>query len=148
MKSWLGVVSHLAKKFTRVMEYPTVTVEYPYVSKPLPKGARLQLTNNFDECTACRECEIKCPVRAIAIVSEEYSSQIKRPRNSKGDSVLGTISQFQIDYSLCVHCGICVEACAPKSLNFDKILGSPALQTLKLKEDLVHIPRSLRRDDQ
>lgn len=146
MMTVVKIIQQVFRKFSRVMSYPTITVEYPYVLKPIVKLARLKLTNNFNECTACKMCEEKCPVKAIKIVSEQYSEQVRRPRNSKGTSFEGAISQFQIDYSKCVFCGICVGVCEPQSLTFDKNFEKPQLQIQSLKEDLVHIPRSMRKD--
>ena len=99
MKRVLSGLQFIGRKLSRVLSYPTVTVEYPFVLKPIVKLARLQIKNNFEECTACKVCEKECPVHAITIVSEEYSTQMKRPKNSKGDFFQGVISQFQIDYS-------------------------------------------------
>lgn len=140
------VTQQLFKKLKRVLNYPTITIEYPYVLKPIVKSARLRILNNFNECTACKKCEEKCPAQAIKIVSEEYSETIKRPKNSKGDPFLGVISQFQIDYAKCVYCGICVNICPAESMSFDKNFSKPQFQVQSLKEDLVHIPRSMRRE--
>lgn len=133
------------RKITKVINYPTVTVEYPYVLKPLVKLARLRIENNFDQCIVCEKCEDACPVHAIEITAERYSEQIRRPKNSKGQSFEGVISKFQIDYSRCVFCGICVKSCPAESLTFDRQFPRPHFEKQALKEDLVHIPRSMRR---
>ena len=52
MNQLITVGRQFLRKISRVMNYPTVTVEYPYVSKPLVKLARLSIGNNFNECTA------------------------------------------------------------------------------------------------
>lgn len=134
-------------KLSKVINYPTVTVEYPYVLKPLVKGARIQIMNNFGECTGCRKCEDVCPIKAIAITGEEYSTLMKRPVNSRGQLFESTVSQFQIDYTKCVFCGLCVNICPAESLKFDRDFTRPHYYTHALKVDLVHIPRSMRRDE-
>ena len=148
MKGMLKSAVEIVQKFLQVMGYPTVTVEYPYVSKPLVKGARLRLENDFSECSVCGECQNVCPTKAIEIVSEQFSQQIRRPMNSKGQPLQGLISQFRLDYSKCVSCGICVNVCPASSLKFERVFQPPKYQVLALKEDLVHIPRSMRQFDQ
>ena len=140
-------VTQIYKKISKVVSYPTITVEYPYVLKPLVKLARLQIDNNFNECTGCKKCEVLCPVKAITITSEEYSEQVKRPKNSKGQAFHGAVSQFQIDYSKCVYCGICISVCPAESLSYDRNFSKPHYHMHALKTDLVHIPRSMRRDE-
>jgi formate hydrogenlyase subunit 6/NADH:ubiquinone oxidoreductase subunit I len=146
MKKGIQRLTQMFKKLNRVLNYPTITIEYPYVLKPIVKHARLKIVNNFNECTACLKCEEKCPTHAISIVSERYSEQSKRPKNSKGEMFEGIISHYQIDYSKCVFCGICVDICPAESLSFDKNFVKPHLQANGLKEDLVHIPRSMRKE--
>lgn len=147
LKTPIDFVKQVFRKLTKVTSYPTITVEYPFVLKPLPKLARLEITNDFAECTACRVCEKTCPVNAIQIESEDYSEKTRKPKNSKGQDILGTISQFKIDYASCTFCGLCVEKCDAESLSFDKIFAKPHYLASALKVDLVHIPRSMRKDE-
>ncbi len=151
MKNFFLLPIHFAvqiyKKISKVVSYPTITVEYPYVLKPIVKLARVQIDNNFNECTGCKKCEELCPVKAITIVSELYLEQVKRPKNSKGQPFFSAVSQFQIDYSKCVYCGICISSCPADSLTFDRMFSKPHYHIQALKTDLVHIPRSMRRDE-
>jgi formate hydrogenlyase subunit 6/NADH:ubiquinone oxidoreductase subunit I len=86
-----------------------VTEQYPdpisaRMADDLPPRTRGLLFNDIERCTGCRECERTCPVRCISIVNEEA-----------GPSKIW-VSVFDIDFSRCIFCGLCVEACAPSSL--------------------------------
>jgi NADH-quinone oxidoreductase subunit I len=123
-----------------------VTIEYPYVSKPHVKLARLAISNNFDECTGCRKCEEGCPTKAISIMMDEYAPSARKPLNSKSQEVFGVLNTYRIDYSKCVMCGICLQVCPAESLSFDKHYRKPETNINILDVDLIHVPRSMRRE--
>ncbi|MBI4575818.1 MAG: NADH-quinone oxidoreductase subunit I [Planctomycetes bacterium] len=85
-----------------------VTLEYPEVLPPVPRGSRGTHRLNKDElgrerCVACFLCATVCPSRCITIVAEEapaeWPDRDKRPR------------VFDIDMLRCIFCGYCEEAC-------------------------------------
>jgi formate hydrogenlyase subunit 6/NADH:ubiquinone oxidoreductase subunit I len=132
----------------RVLEgfrYRPVTIEYPFVAKPLPQMARTRLRNNFPDCTGCLDCEAQCPTQAIKIGASPFPYTVGLPKTSKGIEFERNVESFEIDYSQCVLCGICVSACSTESLTFDRRLFPPKIHAANLKVDLVHIPRSMRR---
>ncbi|OFZ20095.1 MAG: hypothetical protein A2X94_09295 [Bdellovibrionales bacterium GWB1_55_8] len=71
----------------------------------LPAKSRGFLFNDIDRCSGCRECEKICPARCIRIEAEPAADESKI-----------WISVFDVDFSKCVFCGICVEVCGPNSL--------------------------------
>ncbi len=71
----------------------------------LPTRSRGLLFNDIDRCTGCRDCEVACPSRCIRVESEPGSDPAKI-----------WVSTFDIDFSRCIFCGLCVEACHPGSL--------------------------------
>jgi formate hydrogenlyase subunit 6/NADH:ubiquinone oxidoreductase subunit I len=87
-----------------------VTEQYPdpISSKTvddLPPRSRGLLFNEIDRCTGCKACEEICPTECIRVAVDQ------RP-----DSGKAWVSVFDIDFSQCVFCGLCVEVCQPQSL--------------------------------
>ena len=70
-----------------------------------PARARGLLFNEIEKCTGCAECQKICPTQCIEVESE------KNERNNRA-----WISKYEIDFSNCIFCGLCVEVCEPKSL--------------------------------
>ena len=71
----------------------------------LPPRSRGLLFNDIDRCTGCRECEKVCPAQCIRIEEEPGA-----------DSTKIWVSAFDIDFSRCIFCGLCVDICQPASL--------------------------------
>jgi NADH-quinone oxidoreductase subunit I len=91
-----------------------VTEQYPdpvssRIADELPPRTRGLLSNDIDRCTGCRDCEVVCPVRCISVETETGMNPSKV-----------WVSVFDIDFSRCVFCGLCVEACIPGSLTHTK----------------------------
>lgn len=91
-----------------------VTEQYPdpissRTSDDLPARTRGLLTNNIEKCTGCRDCENVCPTQSIRVETEAGSDPSKQ-----------WVAVFDIDFSKCVFCGLCVESCQPTSLAHSK----------------------------
>lgn len=87
-----------------------VTEQYPdpissRTADDLPARTRGLLFNDIDRCTGCRECELVCPTRCIRVETEPGA-----------DAGKVWVSTFDVDFSKCLFCGLCVEACHPQSL--------------------------------
>lgn len=123
----------------------SVTIEYPFVAKPVAPLARTRIKNLFPECTGCLKCSTVCPVQAIELSGLEYSPGIKRPTTSKGVPFEREIESFVINYSKCTLCGICVQECPTNSLTFDRKISPPQISQHELIVNLVHRPRTMRR---
>ena len=94
-----------------VMSYFTkerlTTVQYP--EERLPEKERFRnfpflIYDNKPEdlrCVSCDICAKECPPKCITIVrdSDEQGKPLKRPKT------------FDIDFSICMNCGICEEVC-------------------------------------
>ncbi|MDR2429434.1 MAG: 4Fe-4S binding protein [Puniceicoccales bacterium] len=109
-----------AKNFVGSYHDPSrlTTIQYPEERARLPENYR-----NFpflvyeDEagaceglrCVACRMCELECPPRCIAIevARSAEGKPLKRP------------AVFNVDVSVCMGCGICVEVCPFDSIKMD-----------------------------
>lgn len=139
-------IGYIFRKLKKAFTLPSVAVEYPFVFKPLPALSHTSLKNDFSECTGCLQCEDICPVGAIEIQGVEYSSFIRRPTTSHGVPFERELDKYQIDYTKCVLCGLCVQICPTNSLTFSKSSLKPEFNAKNLVVDLVHVPRSMRRD--
>jgi NADH-quinone oxidoreductase subunit I len=91
------------------------TYQYPEEKMPLPQNSRTFPFLVFDgqaeamRCTACKICEVECPPQCIYIVmdKDEKGKPRQRPK------------VFDIDISVCMQCGICVEVCPFESIKMD-----------------------------
>lgn len=96
-----------------------VTVEYPEQRAEIPTAFRsfpFLVTDGAGpddglRCVACTMCESECPAQCIYIVMErdEKGKPTKRPK------------VFDLDISVCMGCGICVEVCPFDSIKMDKV---------------------------
>ena len=75
------------------------TVEYPEEIRPIPVNARTNLLWFEERCTGCSTCAQACPDGCILVHTS--------PRE---DGSLN-IERYEIDFRLCMYCGLCVEAC-------------------------------------
>ncbi len=96
-----------------------VTINYPKV-KETPGGPGTRCHRPRQEaCTVCMLCARNCPDWCIYIEGHKE----EQPPDKPGGRVPGTrptLDRFDIDYALCMYCGICVEVCP-----FDALFWSP-----------------------
>jgi NADH-quinone oxidoreductase subunit I len=82
---------------------PKVTMRYPEERPVIHPGHRGIHGYKEEDCLLCRACEIACPVDCLVI-------------NALGRGKDKLILTFDIDYSKCLFCNLCCEACNPKCL--------------------------------
>lgn len=109
-----------------MLKTPSVTVQYPFVSRQISNLARAQLRLEMDACTVCMECENRCPMRAVKVSSLPPAENAENKEKKR-------IQQISVDYGLCTLCGICVDICEPRALQFQK--ADPPVRLRR--EDLV-----------
>ncbi len=95
-----------------------VTVHYPLEKEvPVPR-ARGVIALDTEACTVCMLCARECPDWCIYI---EGHKEMMPPAKEGGRArARATLDRFDIDYALCMYCGICVEVCP-----FDALFWSP-----------------------
>jgi formate hydrogenlyase subunit 6/NADH:ubiquinone oxidoreductase subunit I len=140
------IIEKIFSRLKFLVNKKVATVEYPYVAKHAPQNARVSLRNNFSECIGCHKCEAICPVHCIKIISEDFPSKEKTPRTSHGVIFEKKVTSYKIDFNSCVNCGLCVDICPTGSLTNDKVFVLPRQDSRHLIIDLVHKPRTLRRE--
>lgn len=77
---------------------------------PTPGGrtARRSIDLLVERCTSCMICARECPVWCIGI--ESHAETVGDPAARRPHTV-NVLDRFDIDWGLCMVCGICIEAC-------------------------------------
>ena len=108
------------------------TVQYPHVKESPPTRARGVIALREDNCTACMLCARNCPDWCIYIEGHKEEKEPDKPGGRV--KVRATLDRFDIDYALCMYCGICVEVCP-----FDALFWSPEYEYSEPRiADLLH----------
>lgn len=116
----------------KAMVSPAVTVQYPHERLDPPPRARGVIALKADNCTSCMLCVRSCPDWCIYIEAHK----VKAPPRREGGKprTVNEIDRFDIDYALCMYCGICVEVCP-----FEAIFWSPEFEYSEPRiADLLH----------
>ncbi len=97
---------------TRYLFKKTNTQQYPEERMPLPERSRSMIKLIYDgekdqfNCVACMMCAKACPNSCI---------KLEGVRGADGKRRMTT---FKLDFSTCIFCGYCVEACGFDALTF------------------------------
>jgi NADH-quinone oxidoreductase subunit I len=94
------------------------TVNYPKEKETLVPRARGVIALDQEACTVCMLCARNCPDWCIYIEGHKEERPPEKPGGRV--KVRATLDRFDIDYALCMYCGICVEVCP-----FDALFWSP-----------------------
>ena len=111
-----GILKGLATT-ARTALRPTHTAEYPDVAPELPPRSRGVIALLEENCTSCMLCARECPDWCIFI--DSHKETVEPPGGGRSRQVK-VLDRFDIDYALCMYCGICVEVCP-----FDALFWSP-----------------------
>lgn len=126
-----GFIKGLSVTF-RTMLQPTVTVHYPHEKEEPPTRARGVIALKEENCTACMLCSRSCPDWCIYI--EGHKEKAPPRREGGKERSVNILDRFDIDYGLCMYCGICVEVCP-----FDALFWSPEFEYTEFRiANLLH----------
>ena len=109
-----------------------VTVQYPHEKEDLAPRTRGVIALKEENCTVCMLCARECPDWCIYIEGHKE----KRPPRREGGKprTVNALDRFDIDYALCMYCGICVEVCP-----FDALFWTPEYEYSESSiADLMH----------
>jgi NADH-quinone oxidoreductase subunit I len=109
-----------------------VTVQYPHVKEVPAPRARGVIALKEENCTVCMLCARSCPDWCIYIEGHKTKAPPRRPGGK--ERTVSALDRFDIDYALCMYCGICVEVCP-----FDALFWSPEYEYSEPRlADLLH----------
>ncbi len=94
----LGVAKGLAVTLRQLFRKP-FTVQYPEEIRPVPPRARTNLLWFEERCTGCSTCAQACPDGCILV------------QTSPNEDGTLNIQRYEIDFRICMYCGLCTEAC-------------------------------------
>jgi len=117
------------------------TYQYPEERMPLPENSRTFPFLVYDgtpdqmRCTACKVCETECPPQCICIVMDRDANgkPLRRP------------TVFDIDTSVCMQCGICVEVCPFNAIKMD--CDFERSQYARFDDLITHLPTLLKSNE-
>ncbi|WP_121399910.1 NADH-quinone oxidoreductase subunit I [Micromonospora sp. M71_S20] len=125
-----GLVKGLAVTL-KTMTRRSTTQQYPDVAPELPPRSRGVIALLEENCTVCMLCARECPDWCIYIDSHKEEVAVPGAARPRQRNVL---DKFDIDFSLCMYCGICVEVCP-----FDALYWSPEFEYSEYDiKDLLH----------
>jgi len=104
----IGLFQGLRRTLKTFFSSP-VTVQYPHEKSEHAPRTRGVIALKEENCTVCMLCARECPVWCIFI--EGYKDQGPPRREGGKPRLVQKLDRFDIDYSLCMYCGICVNVC-------------------------------------
>jgi NADH-quinone oxidoreductase subunit I len=114
-----GLLNGLAVTF-KTMTQRSTTRQYPDVEPDLPPRSRGVIALLEENCTVCMLCARECPDWCIYIDSHKEEVVVPGAARARQHNVL---DRFDIDFALCMYCGICIEACP-----FDALYWTPEFE--------------------
>ena len=128
LRGLLAGMATTAKTLTR----KTATQHYPDVKPELPVRSRGVIALLEENCTVCMLCARECPDWCLYIDSHKETVPAATPGGR--DRQRNVLDRFAIDFSLCMYCGICIEACP-----FDALYWTPEFEYAATDiRDLLH----------
>jgi NADH-quinone oxidoreductase subunit I len=121
----------------RTMLKRSITQQYPHEKPELPPRTRGVIALKQENCTVCYKCSRECPDWCIYIDAHKETHEPAGGGRGRSAKVL---DRFDIDFSLCMYCGICVEVCP-----FDALFWTPEFEYSEYRiEDLLHDKEKLQ----
>src|SRR3989337_3800758 len=117
-----GMAKGLMVRLRSLARNPSPT-QYPEETGPIPVDARTNLLGFEERCTGCSTCAQACPDGCILV---ETSPKENGELN---------VERYEIDFRLCMYCGLCVEACPYEAIQARGPLDDAAYDFNELYRD-------------
>ncbi len=118
----LGDIFKILRHVFRQIFRRPITNLFPFEDRYYPERTRGRHIHVRHACTACSQCVRACPVVAIRI--------------DKEDKLYEKDCALYFDYTRCIFCGLCVQAC-----RFDALFHTPVVDLSEGdREDLTFGP--------
>jgi len=124
----LGIAKGMLMTLRHLFRRP-FTIQYPEEVRHVPPRARTNLLWFDERCTGCSTCAQACPDGCILVVTS--------PRE---DGSLNK-DRYEIDFRLCMFCGLCVEACPYEAIQ----AGGPFDDAVYVFDDMYRDKHALTR---
>ena len=86
-----------------------MTAHYPDELPALPPRSRGVIALMEENCTVCMLCARECPAWCIYI--DSHKETVPPATEGGRERSRNMLDRFAIDFSLCMYCSICIEAC-------------------------------------
>ena len=121
----IGDMFQILKHVFRQIFTKPFTYWYPFEDRYYPERTRGRHIHVRETCTSCMQCVRACPVVAIKI--------------DKSDKKFEKDCALYFDYTRCIFCGLCTQAC-----RFDALFHTPIVDLSEgEREDLVYGPEKM-----
>ncbi|WP_433793272.1 NuoI/complex I 23 kDa subunit family protein [Actinoplanes sp. CA-252034] len=117
------------------------TQQYPDVQPDLPPRSRGVIALSEENCTVCMLCARECPDWCIYIDSHKEEVVVPGAARPRQRNVL---DRFDIDFSLCMYCGICIEVCPFDALHWTPEFEYAETDVLSLLHDKTRLGEWMR----
>ncbi len=119
---FIGFYSLLVGMFTTIkyLLRPAVTLQYPKERWKMPERSRGRIGMVKDPetgeslCNACMICVKNCPAYCIWVLGETV--QVPNPEDPDKPKKKRVMSDYILDFRLCIFCGNCISVCPQGAL--------------------------------
>ena len=98
-----------------------------------PERSRGVIALDPAKCPACMVCARECPDWCITI--DGHTVTTPSEREGRRPVTTTVLDRFEIDWSLCLYCGICVEVCPYDALSWQPAFAYAATEPGGLVHD-------------
>lgn len=134
----MSLLTGLRITFEQMLK-PAITVQYPRKTIPMSKNFRGRIALVWDDakhepkCTVCMLCEKACPSKCISLTGVKAENRPGR-----------TLATYQLDFTKCSLCGLCVESCKFDAIRFSDEYNSASTRKEDFHYDLLERVRRNR----